>query len=120
MGDIGYIYGYMLFAMLFILILIGRGITMGIINTNHRKTLYKKYNGICPECGKKMSLNNPRAINTYMTIDHIVPKSLGGTNNIGNLRPLCRECNRKRKSDMTNISYQITEDFHYIGKVHYK
>ena len=90
---------------------------MGTINPKHRKILYQRCHGICPECGRKMLLNNPRAINAYMTVDHIVPLSEGGTNNIGNLRGLCRECNRNRKSDMTNVSYYIDEDFHYIGHI---
>lgn len=31
-----------------------------------------------------------------MTIDHIVPKSKGGTNDIGNLQPMCHTCNAKK------------------------
>ena len=36
-----------------------------------------------------------------MTIDHIVPKSLGGSGDIKNLRPLCLTCNSKRGISMT-------------------
>lgn len=90
---------------------------MGTINTKHRKTLFNRCKGICPICGRRMSLNNPRAVNSYMTVDHIVPQSMGGTNNIENLRGLCMRCNRNRKSDMTGITYKLSEDFHYIGKV---
>jgi 5-methylcytosine-specific restriction endonuclease McrA len=64
-----------------------------------------------------MNLNNPRAKNAYMTIDHIVPVSKGGTNNIGNLRGLCRRCNQSRQNDMNGVIYRLTEDFHYIGKM---
>lgn len=31
-----------------------------------------------------------------MTVDHIVPKSLGGKNYVSNLRPMCEPCNVKR------------------------
>lgn len=31
-----------------------------------------------------------------MTIDHIIPKSKGGTNDIENLRPMCNTCNLKK------------------------
>lgn len=33
-----------------------------------------------------------------MTIDHIVPKSKGGTNDLENLQPMCNACNA-RKAD---------------------
>lgn len=70
-----------------------------------RAYLYRQCQGICPGCGRKMLLNNPRAKNAYMTIDHIVPKSKGGTNNIENLRGLCRACNIKRGNNMENVQY---------------
>lgn len=31
-----------------------------------------------------------------MTVDHILPKSLGGKNNIDNLQPMCCKCNYKK------------------------
>lgn len=31
-----------------------------------------------------------------MTIDHIIPKSKGGTNTIENLQPMCHTCNTKK------------------------
>lgn len=33
----------------------------------------------------------------YLTIDHIIPWSRGGTHEIGNLRTLCRTCNGRKK-----------------------
>ena len=35
-----------------------------------------------------------------MTRDHIIPKSLGGNNEVDNLRPACEPCNRKRGNVM--------------------
>ncbi len=35
-----------------------------------------------------------------MTRDHIIPKSLGGLNDVENLRPGCEKCNGNRKSTM--------------------
>jgi 5-methylcytosine-specific restriction endonuclease McrA len=31
-----------------------------------------------------------------MTIDHIIPKSKGGTNDLENLQPMCNSCNAKK------------------------
>lgn len=39
--------------------------------------------GRCPACGNQRP----------MTMDHIIPLSLGGTNSINNLQPLCNHCN---------------------------
>lgn len=35
-----------------------------------------------------------------MTRDHIIPKSLGGVDDVANLRPACEKCNGRRKSTM--------------------
>jgi 5-methylcytosine-specific restriction endonuclease McrA len=34
----------------------------------------------------------------YLTIDHVVPVSEGGTNELSNLRAACRECNAEKGS----------------------
>lgn len=35
-----------------------------------------------------------------LQVDHLIPKSLGGTDDIENLRVLCRRCNTKRQNKM--------------------
>lgn len=50
--------------------------------------LCNRYGNICLCCKKKKPL----------TIDHVVPLALGGSNTIDNIQPLCKECNcRKHK-----------------------
>lgn len=36
-----------------------------------------------------------------MTRDHIIPKSLGGVDDVRNLRPACQPCNETRSNDVT-------------------
>jgi 5-methylcytosine-specific restriction endonuclease McrA len=36
-----------------------------------------------------------------MTVDHIIPKSLGGDNSLDNLRPMCLYCNSARGNALT-------------------
>lgn len=48
--------------------------------------------GRCPACGEKRPL----------TLDHVIPMKLGGTNNPDNLQPLCRHCNEKKAQKTTD------------------
>lgn len=45
--------------------------------------------------------DNPEILH-YMTVDHILPKSLKGRDNITNLRAMCYPCNTNRKNNMSN------------------
>lgn len=48
--------------------------------------LCNKYENKCLCCGSKEK----------MTIDHVIPLILGGTNSIENIQPLCGSCNSKK------------------------
>lgn len=50
--------------------------------------LLHKYNFMCCWCGTKEK--------SKLTIDHIIPTSKGGSDEIGNLQILCRSCNSKK------------------------
>ena len=45
-----------------------------------------------------------------MTRDHIIPASLGGVNDVGNLRPGCETCNGKRKNTMNKEDTDFMND----------
>jgi hypothetical protein len=54
----------------------------------------------CKKCGSKDDL----------TIDHIFPKNLGGSNSIDNLRVLCRSCNSKRPTAGKQLIDELKKD----------
>jgi len=56
-----------------------------------RYQVYRKYNGCCAYCGKKILYQD-------MQVDHVKPKKLGGTNDIDNLLPACRLCNHYKRA----------------------
>jgi 5-methylcytosine-specific restriction endonuclease McrA len=58
-----------------------------------RKTQWWKMKcsaGICHYCSKEFNPKN-------LTMDHIVPLIRGGKSTKGNLAPVCKECNNKKK-----------------------
>ena len=68
--------------------LYGAAYQQGILyQTKLRSYLFKKYNGQCVYCGAKAT-----------EIDHIIPKSSGGTNSIHNLVASCRSCNQMKSN----------------------
>lgn len=56
---------------------------------NERKQILKHTGGICACCGKKLTTKT-------MTIEHIIPIIIGGTNDTENLTALCPECNKMK------------------------
>ena len=56
---------------------------------NHVDTLYGKQAGDCDGCGVHFPKRN-------LTVDHIVPKSKGGTDHVENLWLLCGACNSSK------------------------
>lgn len=67
-----------------------------------RAEVLKKSNGRCAICGKPLSLN-PAAKDNYATIDHIVPLSRGGKNELKNFQATCRKCNEIKTNIMPEI-----------------
>lgn len=51
-----------------------------------RKNIYAKGNGRCAICGRPIDFYS-------MTVDHKIPLSKGGTNELTNLQPACLTCN---------------------------
>jgi 5-methylcytosine-specific restriction endonuclease McrA len=51
--------------------------------------LYKRDKGICWKCKREITLEES-------TRDHVVPRSLGGSNGWANLKLCCKPCNENR------------------------
>lgn len=61
--------------------------------------LKKEYNYTCLRCKK----SEPEI---KLTIDHVIPLSLGGNNDILNIQPLCGACNSSKNA--TTVDYRAT------------
>ena len=72
---------------------------------NLKNLIWSKTDGICAKCGKKVEADK-------RTIDHFIPKYHGGTDDIRNLIPLCKACNRAKSSRLISIE----ECCPYLGK----
>ncbi|NET45223.1 HNH endonuclease [Okeania sp. SIO2B3] len=55
-----------------------------------RKYVFERDRYHCKSCGQTTR-------ETQLTIDHIIPLSSGGSNDISNLQTLCNKCNQKKK-----------------------
>lgn len=54
-----------------------------------RKAIWDEHKGVCGICGLAVSF-------AECEIDHIIPKSKGGGNQLANLQPAHRKCNRSK------------------------
>jgi 5-methylcytosine-specific restriction enzyme A len=61
-------------------------------------TLCAQYDYRCLACGRR----------TELTIDHIVPVSLGGSNDISNIQPLCQSCNSAKHDQVIDYRPRYT------------
>ena len=73
--------------------------TLQLKGFNDKKSyLYYLQNSECAYCERRINLE-------HMTQEHLVPKSLKGTNHIGNICLVCKKCNRIRKNNMNDKEF---------------
>lgn len=67
---------------------------------NKKKTLVQLgFDCCCWWCHKELPLEQ-------LTLDHLIPKSKGGTNSQENLRLACKPCNSKRGNSFYSPNWQ--------------
>ena len=60
-----------------------------------RFKVFSKTKGRCWYCGKKITYANGCAGNRF-TLDHLIPRAMGGADELGNLVPSCDCCNLEK------------------------
>ena len=70
--------------------------------------IYRKTNGYCHICHKKLSLKNHGVYGARGAwhIEHSKPKAREGTNHINNLFPACIRCNLEKGTMLTKVARQ--------------
>lgn len=72
----------------------------GTFSLKEWESLKQQFNFTCPACGK----SEPEI---KLTVDHIIPLLKGGSNDIGNIQPLCKPCNSRKNVKIINYKINI-------------
>lgn len=70
-----------------------------------RQLIYDRFSGRCAYCGNHIELKD-------MQVDHIVPKRMGGTDDINNLYPACRRCNHYKRAEPLKVFRRMMLTLH--------
>jgi 5-methylcytosine-specific restriction endonuclease McrA len=65
--------------------------------------LKRRFDFTCLCCGQKEPA-------IKLTVDHVIPISRGGTNDIGNIQPLCRRCNQSKGTQTIDYRERIINE----------
>jgi len=65
---------------------------------NKKEFLYRLQDKCCNYCHNKCDIKK-------MTMEHLIPKSYGGTQKLGNICLVCKKCNRIRSNNMSDPDF---------------
>ncbi len=84
-----------------------------LFTTQERNAVYNSTEGHCGICGRFIPLEE-------YTVDHIIPLSKGGTNDLDNLQPCCGFCNKAKDDTMGDDFFnRIERIFTYQAELKY-
>ena len=72
------------------------------IKSGKCRRLFRQQNGLCAICGSQMGWGFTTGPE-MATLDHILPRSKGGSGKIANLRAVHRRCNEERGNDTSDV-----------------
>jgi len=72
------------------------------------KALIKKHRGVCANCGCTVTLEHLAP--EQATVDHIIPRSAGGGEDLKNLQLLCRDCNQTKGDTVIDEDGEVLEE----------
>ncbi len=72
------------------------------VTEEQKRQVFQKNNYTCTCCGKKTTKGRS------LTVDHIIPISMGGRSILSNLQTLCTECNIAKERQEINFSVHVS------------
>lgn len=81
---------------------VGRGPEVMPDSRPRRETIYYPVDHVLP---------NGHTIESWLVVDHIIPKKLGGSSDFCNLQALCDRCNVKKSKNLSKPIWMSKDDF---------
>ncbi len=68
-----------------------------------RNQIFRRDGYRCLKCGQRANL----------TIDHVIPRSKGGSNGLKNMQTLCKSCNKVKNDNFADYRGNVVETAYY-------
>lgn len=87
------------------------------LRSNHRQLFWSRYDGfmVCFHCGITVIRNPEWNCPWAATIDHLVPRSRGGSNEMQNLALSCAKCNADRRDSVYTTPTHFQQQVSYYA-----